>query len=125
MAILTFQNIMEAEDITEETITVEPWGGDVVVRSVSYRKMGKIKMTIARKRGGGEDVEVLDDDDEVEQALLVAGMVNPTINEEQAALLMEKSASAVMTVLSAIMGRTKTEKDAVKEEEKSLPSGTE
>lgn len=120
MAILSMQNIMEAEDITETTVPVPEWGGEVVVRSVSYRKMGKIKAAVSDGRGGAQ---VSEDDVEVEKGLLVAGLVNPSISEEEADMLMEKSASAVMTVLAAIMSNSKGDKDSVKEAEKSLPDG--
>ena len=120
MAILTMVNIMEAEDITETTVPVPEWGGEVVVRSVSYRKMGKIKAAVSDSRNGAT---VDDADVEVEKGLLVAGLVQPSISEEEADMLMEKSANAVMTVLAAIMGNSKADKDSVKEEEKSLPAG--
>lgn len=119
MAILTFQNIMDAQDITEETIPVPQWGGEVVVRSVSYRKMEKIKQLATE---GGDTKELLEGS-EVEQLLIVEGMVDPTVDKEQAKLLMEKSASAVMKVLSGIMGSSKQDEEdkAMKEEEKSFP----
>lgn len=117
MAILTFNNIMEAPDITEKTVPIPEWGGDVIVRSISYRQMEAIK-----KLAQDGDSSSLLEGSEVEQMLLVKGMVEPTVDEEQAKLLMEKSASAVMKVLGEIMGRSNAGENAVKEEEKSLPS---
>lgn len=118
MAILTVANIMEAEDITETTVPVPEWNGEVVVRSVSYRKMGKIKAEISKERGGAK---VSEDDVEVEKNLLVAGLVDPKISIEEADLLMEKSASSIITLLTAIMKNSKASGDeAVKEAEKSV-----
>lgn len=122
MAILTFENIIEADDITETEVPVPEWGGSVVVRSISYRKMGRLKKKVAEAKG---DVEISDDDSEYEKELLVAGLVNPTIDIDQAELLMDKSAGAVMKVLSAVMKTSKEEKDSVKDAEKSVPAESE
>lgn len=119
MAILSFQNIIEAEDITEEVVPVPEWGGEVVVRSISYRKMGKLKEQVAKKQGkSGDDVDVEGVD--YERALLAAGLVEPEVTEDEAEMLMDKSASAVMKVLTAVMGSSKAEDDSVTKEEKSL-----
>lgn len=118
MAILTMQNIMEAQDITETTVPVPEWDGEVVVRSVSYRKISSIKDAVSESQGGKK---VSTNDVEVEKAILQSGMVNPEISMEQADALMDKSASAVMKVLTAIMGTSKTEgDDDVTKEEKSI-----
>lgn len=122
--ILSFDNIIEAEDITETTVPIPEWNGSVVVRSLSYRKMGKLKKTVADKQGKTTD-DLLDDDVDYEKAILVAGLVSPVVSEEQADKLMDKSASAVMKIISGIMGSSKNSKEALVEEEKKFPDTTE
>jgi hypothetical protein len=119
--ILSFENIMEAEDITEKTVPVPEWGGDVRVKSISYRRMGKLKASVAESQNKSPD-EVKDNDVEMEKAILVAGMVEPEVDEEKADALMDKNAKAVMTVISAIMGSSKNTEKAITEEEKQFPS---
>lgn len=115
-ALLTFENIMDAEDITEQDVEVPQWGGKVRTRSLSHRQMRQIKK--AAKEG-----EV--DDDFVEQQVMLRGLVSPSLTEEQVEHMWDKNTAAIMLVLNSIMGNSKAKDKAVKEEEKSLPSGTE
>lgn len=111
MAILSIQEIKDAQDITETTIPVSEWGGEVIVRSVSKRQMKDLKNTC--KNTDGEL-----DDDKVEKALFIHGMINPVVSDEDYEWMQDKSASAMTKVLKAILGASNLEDTSVKEEEK-------
>lgn len=116
MAILTFENIMEADDITEKEVPVPEWGGSVVVRSITHRQMNDIK-----NAAKGEEV----DDDFVQRQVILKGLVQPRLTEEQVEKLWDKNTRPVMTILNEVLGQSKTGDRAVKEEEKSIPPATE
>lgn len=120
MAILSFAEIMEADDITEQELPIPEWGGSVVVRSLSHRTMQKIRNEVSEKAGDGEP-----DEGEIEKWILIKGLVQPQITEEEYEHLMDKSYSAVMKIQTAILGRSKTKETAAKEEEKNFPSESE
>jgi hypothetical protein len=114
MGVLTFNNIMEAEDITEKTLPISEWGGDVIIRSIPYRKLSSLKNSAK----SGENV----DDDFVEKEMVRLGMINPELTPEEVEMLWDKSSTAIVKLLTAIMGVSKTEEKDQKEAEKSLPS---
>ena len=116
MAILSFQEIMDAQDVTEQEVPVEEWGGSVVVRSISHRTMMDIK------RGMDDEDDDADNEDEIQKWILVKGLVNPKVDYEQANLLFDKNTSAVMKVVSAILGKSKVEEKAVTKSEKQFPA---
>lgn len=120
MAILSFAEIMEADDITEQEVEVPEWSGSVVVRSISHRTMQKIRQEVSEKSGDSEP-----DDGEVEKWILIKGLVQPSITEEEYEHLMDKSYSAVMKIQTAILGASKTKENASKEEEKNFPPESE
>jgi len=114
--ILSLEQIREAKDVTETTIPVSEWGGDVVVRSVTKRQMKGSKNTAK-----GSDGEL--DDDEVEKQIFLAGMINPSITPEDYEWMQDKSASSMTKVMKAIIGVSGMGDDAVKVEEKTFPAG--
>ncbi len=116
MAMLTFQNIMEADDITEKVVPIPEWGGDVKIKSISHRKMREIKSA-----AGEDDI----DEDFIEKQIILKGLVEPALTIEEVEMLFDKNTKAVTTILNSILGNSKEKKDAVKEEEKSIPDATE
>lgn len=118
--ILSVTEIMDAEDITEKTVPVEEWGGSVVVKSISYRQMRAIKDKVADKDNVSTDDISTED---VEKFIFIKGMVKPEISEEEYEHLLDKSYSAMTTILTEILGTSNTGDKAVKEEEKSFPDG--
>jgi hypothetical protein len=112
--ILSMAEIMEAQDITEQTVPVPEWGGSVKVRSISHRTMKNIRKKVAAQSGTDEPSE-----DDVEKYILIEGMIEPKIDEDEYEQLLEKSSGAVMKILTAIMSSSKSEDKSVKEQEKS------
>ena len=122
MAILTFDEIMAAEDITTDEVKVKEWGGEVLCRSISHRTMRQIKKRVK------EELESDDDDaanDEIEKWVFIEGMIEPKVGPEEYEMLLDKSTAAMNKVLIAIMGRSKAEEKSEKDAEKSVPSGAE
>lgn len=85
---LTFEQIEAAEDIKQETVEVPEWGGSVVVRGVP--------------KADYDAFLLLESPDDV-HFLLSKAFVEPAIDEEQAAKLRQKSASAMERVEATIM----------------------
>lgn len=115
MSILSLDAIREAKDVTETTVPVSEWGGDIVVRSVTKRQMKDIKNS--SKDSNGEL-----DDDEVEKQLFIAGVLDPHVSEEDYEWMQDKSASAMTKVLKAILGVSNMDEKSTKEEEKTFRS---
>lgn len=120
MAILSMNEIMAADDITEQEVPIPEWGGSVVVRSISHRVMRDIRSDVAKRYGEEEPP-----DDEIDKWIIIKGMVNPTVSEEDYEHLVEKSYSAIMKIQKAILGNSNGNKESVKEEEKNFPSESE
>lgn len=116
MAILSVAEIMAAEDVTTQEVPVEEWGGSVMCRSISHRTMRNIKEKV-RKNNSDDEIH----EDEIEKWVFIEGMVEPKITEEEYEHLLDKSTSAINKILKAIMGSTKADDKAVKEQEKSIP----
>lgn len=116
MAILSIQQIMQAKDVTEKTVSVPEWGGEVVVRSISHRTMRDIKKQLAAE-SGTDDVS----EDELEKWILIKGMVEPEVSPEEYEHIIDRSTSAVTTILTSILGSSKATDNAIKEAEKSFP----
>lgn len=115
MAILSLAEIMEADDVTEKTVPVPEWGGEVIVKSLSHRAMREIRKSLSVE---GEDDDV--DENELEKWVFVKGMVSPTVTPEEYERLMDKSTGAIQKVLTAILGSSKMGEEAVKDAEKSV-----
>lgn len=117
MAILTAQQIIDAQDITETTIPIPEWGGEVVVRSVSYRRLSSMKNYARKMQEAGQEV----DEDYVEKEMVRIGLVNPEMTADQVEKMWDKSSVALMKILKAVMGVSNADEDSQKEAEKSLP----
>jgi hypothetical protein len=121
MALLTFQNIMDAQDITEREIPIPEWGGEVMVRSVNYRQMSALKEKAKAMKEAGMEV----DEDFVEKHMVQKGLVAPSVTIEEVEVMWDKSASAMMKLLTGILGASKGSEEDQKEAEKSVSTGPE
>lgn len=119
--ILNLQQIMNAQDVTEKTVEIPEWDGSVVVKSISHRTMRDIKKAISAELGpdaSDEDVP----EDELEKWIVIKGMIQPSVNEEEYESLLDKSYSAMQTIVQAILGSSKSGEKAIKESERTFPA---
>lgn len=104
--ILTREEVLGAQDLTEETVPVKEWGGAVVIRSFS--KGAQIEI---RERATVDD-EV--QQDQLQMIAFLEGVVNPQFTVDDQPALKEKNALAFDTVLKrifAISGMAATEEE--------------
>jgi hypothetical protein len=121
--ILSLEQIMESDDITEKPVEIPQWGGSVIVRSLSHRVMREIKRSIADRQSVESEEDI--DEDELEKWIFIKGMVEPVISEDQYEQLLDKSTGAIQKILSEILGSSKSGEKAITEAEKSLSDESE
>jgi hypothetical protein len=114
--ILSLNEILAVEDVTERTVPVPQWGGSVVVRSITKRQMKEIK-----EQSRDNDGEL--QEDLVEKAIFMHGLINPEVDEAGYEKLLDKSAAAVDTITKAILESSKLTEDSVKKSEKQFRNG--
>jgi hypothetical protein len=120
MNILDIRSIIEAQDVTEKVLPIPEWGGAVRVKSISHRTMRDIKKALEQEHTIDGETDV--PEDELEKWILIKGMVEPQISEEEYELLLDKSYGAIQKVLMGIMGSSKLGEKAVKEAERQFPA---
>lgn len=105
MARLTIEEISGANDLGEEEIEIPEWGGSVVIRGLGYGEWVDLRdrSTVA----GTQDERLF------ARMLLATALVEPVVGEEQADLLLNKSAPSVDRLVSAILGLSKIGDSAV------------
>jgi hypothetical protein len=113
--ILSLDEILAAEDVTERTVPVPQWGGSVKVRSITKRQMRDIKEN--SRDADGEIQEPL-----VEKEIFMAGLIEPAVDDAAYEKLLDKSAAAVDTITKAILESSKLTEGAVKAKEKQFRS---
>lgn len=112
--ILSVDDILAADDLAEETVEVPEWGGAVKVKGLTRSQVHEL----GRKAMVGKEIS----SERADMLLLVAGIVEPKFTEDQASILMQKSARAtqrIVDVLNELSGMTK---EAVAAADRSFPS---
>lgn len=95
MAILSVDEIVAADDLGEKEIEIPDWGGSVVIRGLGYGEFVAIR--------DAADVNGQQDEKVFGRLLLAASFVKPALTEEQADVLFNKSAEAVIRISNEIM----------------------
>jgi len=98
--ILTLDEIFATNDLDTKTVHVPEWGGNVTVKGLSKREQ-----QLLRKQATDPLTSAIDPD-RMEMLMLAHCLASPVITIEQAEQLMQKSATAVDKVLTAIMDVT-------------------
>lgn len=93
--ILTIEEILAAEDITEKTIPVKEWGGSVVIRTITKTEFDEIS------ESSQVDGEV--DQEELQRLLILVAVRQPHISSENFEAMKGKSAGAFLKVVSGVM----------------------
>lgn len=99
MAVLTRDQIMQADDLRTEIVAVPEWGGEVIVKALTGRERDAFEASIAGERSGRRvrlDLQNI-------RARFVASCVvdehgQPLFYPSDVALLGEKSAAALQRV---------------------------
>lgn len=118
MAILTKEEIRDIKDITEKTVPVPEWNGEVRVRSITQRQMNNIKNRAKEAVGGDSEV----DEDDINWNIFQEGVLEPQFGEEDREWVLDKSSSAYMRIIKEILISSNLGDKALKEEEKKFRS---
>lgn len=93
---LTFDDIMAAKDLDEETVPVEQWGGSVKLRTLTK---GEFDTILKRSTDGNGDRDPITFKDLV----LIASMVEPRLTLQQLEQLKGKSAAPLLNLTMAAL----------------------
>ena len=91
-AVLTAEQILEADDLKTQEVDVPEWGGKVVVRPL--------------KKGEWDKAEAMTNEVEGNNYLLLCGLVEPELSKEQVEKLAEKNLLAVQRISDGIIRAT-------------------
>jgi hypothetical protein len=125
--ILTFEDILAAEDIQSRTLEVPEWGGAVRLRT--FTKDVELQM-----RGQARDQRTgVVDSEKLEMLMLVYGVVEPVLTLDQIPHLRTKNAAVIDKILTEIVGLNRLGEDAIEKalaafqgatgEETAVPAG--
>lgn len=114
--ILTAQQILDCNDLTERLLPVPEWGGDVRLRA--FTKAQEQDIRNAAKVAGEIDT------DRLEVLMVVYGLAEPSFTVAQAELLRQKSAKAFDRVFRAILELNSMEDGAVEKAVDRFPSAS-
>ena len=95
MATLSLDDIKNSIDLETQTIKVKEWGGSLKVKGLT--KSEQVKIRNAQESEDGLSTV------EFEKMILIAGIVEPELDEKTINVLYDKSASVVDRVLSIIL----------------------
>jgi hypothetical protein len=114
MSLLTRDQILQAQDIAREEISVPEWGGSVLVRGLTGQERDAYEATIMRLNGTNAQMNLVN-----ARAKLVARSIideegNRLFGDDDVALLAKKSAAAlerVFNVAQRLSGLTSSDLD--------------
>tara|TARA_B100000287_G_C20588778_1_gene763347 strand:+ start:293 stop:637 length:345 start_codon:yes stop_codon:yes gene_type:complete len=95
MATLSLDDIKNSIDLETQTIDVPEWNGSLEVKGLT--KAEQVKIRKAQESENGLSTV------EFEKMILIAGIVEPKVDEKSIDVLYEKSATVVDRVLSTIL----------------------
>ncbi len=92
--ILTWQEILEAQDLPVDEIEVPEWGGKVKIRALTQGEAGEIIKRVTEAEGPQFELQ--------ERLMVRFGLVEPAVGDDALDQLVEKSASAISRVAAAV-----------------------
>jgi hypothetical protein len=115
MRVLSLDQIVDIQDLDQETLYIPEWGGSVVIRGLGYSEWMDLR---GSSMIAGEVDELL-----LTKGLIAQAMVEPTVSPEQADLLMGKSSAAVNRLIGAIFNLSNLGEEAVAQAEAMFRGG--
>jgi hypothetical protein len=98
MAILSKEQILAAQDLETEEVSVPAWGGSVLVRSLTARERGQLMASIVDQKNNGRTLKLV----EVQVRTCAMAIVDANgvrmFGEEDIAKLARKSSGALQLV---------------------------
>lgn len=115
--ILTYEEIISAEDIRNQTLDIPEWGGAVRLRT--FTKDVELAM---RSQARGPDGSV--DSEKLEMLMLVYGVVEPELTYEMIPHLRTKNAAVIDRILAGIVELNRLGGDAIDKAIAAFQEGT-
>ena len=123
MALLTREEILQADDLPVEDVDVPEWGGTVRVRTLSGAERDRFEGSITEQRGKKIKVKA----DNIRAKLVALSVVNekgqPVFDEGDVRQLGKKSAKALDRVFDVAQRLSGISDEDVEELAKNLPAG--
>ena len=119
MAILSVDDILQADDIPSEVVAVPEWGGEVKVRGLSratFERITKASEVVIPATGPGQSPGIGRDEAKFSEQLFLACVVEPKFSEEHLGKLKDKSISALNRVYTASGRVLQTDVQAAKKD---------
>lgn len=119
MSILSVEQIISAQDVPEEVVSVPEWGGEVKVRGLTraaFDRINKASEVIIPATGPGQKPTTARDDNKFAEMLFLECVIEPKFTEEHMPLLADKSVSALNRVYEAISRVIRTDIEAAKKD---------
>ena len=113
--LLTFDEIVEADDTAEETVYVKEWGGSVKLKGITKTEFDYLRRQSRSKANKGRSQSI------IEREVLVAGMVSPRLTIERYNLLMEKSSGVIVRLTNRILEKSGLADEAEARREQRFP----
>lgn len=108
---LTRDDILQAKDIVQEEVFVEPWGGTVLVQSLSGKARADVFAECMNDKGKMDSAKLY-------PLLMIGGCVEPKFTGKDIAALNERNSGALETVCKVIMRLSGISSDDVEKAEK-------
>lgn len=114
-AMLTIDQIMNADDLPTKVIPVEAWGGSIKIRMLTKAQQYQVRKTAI--------VDGEFNDQQMEMGLLVESIVEPEMTREHMEMLANKNADVVDEILAEVFSLSAMDKEAIAEAQAEFPDG--
>src|SRR5882672_8749321 len=115
--VITLEELQDVDDTAPEKFYVKEWGKNVVLKGISMEDLKHIRRRAntkqARVSGMRRDI--------MEKELIIAGLVQPAVNQQTFIVLQQKSAGAVASIANRIMEKSGMGETAEKARERRFP----
>lgn len=117
MAILTIDQISDADDLQTKIVPIPAWGGEVEIRELTKKKQRDIRIAATDAETG------VVDDHLVEMGIVIEAIIDPPMNMGHLAMLEQKNADCIDEVLVEVYKLGGTNKGAVAASRDEFPEG--
>lgn len=117
---LTFDQIVKVDDLKEEIVEVEEWGGSVKIKAMSKATQQAIRERCTIKSGKEDKL----DPNQFEMQMLIASVIDPVIDPDQAEALRAKAMGPIDHILKAVLQLNGLDEDTIKKAKSTFREGT-
>lgn len=115
-AMLTIDQIMNADDLPTKVVPVPAWGGAVKIRMLTKAQQYQVRKTAI--------VDGEFNDQQMEMGLLVESIIEPQMSRDHMQMLANKNADVVDEILAEVFSLSAMDKEAVANARDEFPGGS-